>query len=200
MNNSPRVRGFQRFTDLQRDGYQVIIGNSARGDALSQRLPLEQFHDEERLPSILTYVMNSADIRMVQRGNGPGFALKTFESNAARGVGAGEKLQSNVAVESGISGAEYRTHSTGAKSPLDLVRSHLRTPRKLACFSLHFAVILAGSGVSRVIMSSFVLAIWSHHSHAAFSNQCIDAVWRSYSVRRRKHDLHLRSSLCHYRA
>src|SRR5262252_740505 len=113
--------------------------NSTRGHALSQRLPLEQFHDEERLTSILTDVINGADIRMVQRGNGPCFSLKTFESNAARRIGAGEKLQSNVAVETRIPGAVYRTHTTGTKSRPDLVRSHLRTCCKLTWFSFrHF--------------------------------------------------------------
>src|SRR5262249_34940579 len=135
----PRVRGFQRFTDVQRDGYQVIVGNSARGDALSKRLALEQFHDEKRLSSILTNVINGADICMIQRGDGPGFALKTFESNSARGIGAGEKLQSNIAVETRISGAVYRAHTTGTKGRTDLVRSHLRTCCKLTCFSFrHF--------------------------------------------------------------
>lgn len=50
---------------------------------LPERLTLQQFHGDEVLAVGFVDFENGADIRMIQRGGGKGFALKTL---ARRGI------------------------------------------------------------------------------------------------------------------
>ena len=55
----------------------VVDGLS--GDAIFQRHPVQKLHGDERFPILLTDVKDHANIGVIQRGGGLGFALKTGE-------------------------------------------------------------------------------------------------------------------------
>ena len=72
MDDPLLVRGFEGLGDRQR----LINGNRALHDAVGQRRPLDQFHDE-RLHTIGIFeAVDLRDVRMVQRGKPFSFALE----------------------------------------------------------------------------------------------------------------------------
>ena len=79
MDDAFLVRGLERLGDLARDGEDVgqvdALGiRRARGrDDLSQRRARDELHDEVVGPD----VVERADVRMVEGGNRPRFALES---------------------------------------------------------------------------------------------------------------------------
>ena len=74
VNNPLLVCGFQRLGDLLRDRQRLIERNGALRDALRQILALDQIHHKRSDALALFESVDGRDIRMVQRGKGPGFA------------------------------------------------------------------------------------------------------------------------------
>ena len=53
--------------------------HGAAVDAVLERLAVEKFHGDEGLAVLFADVVNGADVGMVERGGGLGFALETGE-------------------------------------------------------------------------------------------------------------------------
>jgi hypothetical protein len=66
-------------------------------------------------------VVESADVRMVQRGGGFGLALKTGKHLGVFGYIIGKKLQGDKAIEFDVLGLVDDTHATAAESLDDAV-------------------------------------------------------------------------------
>ena len=79
MNDSFGVRSFQSVGHLHRKFEQQLGFHWLAIDAVLQCLTFEQFHRDEVPPISLTDFVNSADIRMVERGCSPRLTLKTFQ-------------------------------------------------------------------------------------------------------------------------
>ena len=85
------------------------------GDAVLQRLALEQFHGDKRAAFELADVVNRADIRMIQRRCGARFAAESFDGlSVVRNV-VGKKFQRNVAAEARVLGLINHAHPAAAK-------------------------------------------------------------------------------------
>ena len=65
-----------RRGDLLRDRQRVIDRNGSLGDAVRQRRPLDQLHDEGRRAVALLQTVNGSDVRMIEPGEHFGFALE----------------------------------------------------------------------------------------------------------------------------
>ena len=65
---------------------------------------VDQFHDQ----AVRTYVMQCADVRMVQRCHYSGFALEPL------GELFGGDFDRDIAIEARIAGSEHFTHASGA--------------------------------------------------------------------------------------
>ncbi len=61
------VRRFERVGDLDRERQQLIDLERAPGDAMLQRHPLEELHDEERATVLFADIVDSADVGVIQR-------------------------------------------------------------------------------------------------------------------------------------
>src|SRR6516162_1043526 len=48
-------------------------------DPVLERLPFQQFHSDERSTLKLVYVVNRADVGMIEGARGSGFALEAFQ-------------------------------------------------------------------------------------------------------------------------
>src|SRR5438309_6147229 len=86
-------------------------------DPMSERLPLQQFHGNEGSSIDLIYFVNSADVRMVQRGRSLGLPLKTAESLCIVGEFIRKELKGDVATQLEIFRLVHNTHSA-ATQPL----------------------------------------------------------------------------------
>ena len=69
------------------------------GDLLPQRLAFQQLHGDEGLPVGFVDFVNGADVRMIERGRGLGFALKTAQGLRVLGDVLGQKFQRDRASE-----------------------------------------------------------------------------------------------------
>jgi hypothetical protein len=88
--------------DLHCDRERLVQRQFPPGQAIRERLALQQFHDEERRAVMLADVVKGAEMRVVQAGNDLGLAL---ESLAATRVGAQfgwKNLDGDCAVEAGV--------------------------------------------------------------------------------------------------
>jgi hypothetical protein len=86
----------------------------ASGDAFAKCLAFQKLHGDEGAAFVLADFVNGADVGMVERGGGAGFALKALESLAIVGESLGEKLQSDMAAETEVFGFEYFAHAARA--------------------------------------------------------------------------------------
>jgi hypothetical protein len=67
MNDPFSVRGIERVGNLNRQTEQGIWLDRFSGDAVLQRQAVQKFHGNERVPTLLTDVMDHANVRMIQR-------------------------------------------------------------------------------------------------------------------------------------
>ncbi len=81
MDDAEAVRGVQRVGDLDAHFDQRVDRERSAVDAPPQRLAADHLHHEERQIAVPPDVEQRADIRMVERGRGPGFALEALEGD-----------------------------------------------------------------------------------------------------------------------
>src|SRR5206468_5400657 len=85
-----------------------------------ERLALQVFHDQEIDAVLVTYVMQGADVGMVQAGDGARLALEALPQFGVAGEVAGEDLDRHGPVESRVSGAIHLAHPARATGREDL--------------------------------------------------------------------------------
>ena len=79
MDDALLVRGFERLRNLLRDRQRLLDRDRAARNALRQIVALDEFHHERRDARALFESVDGGDVRMIQRGEDFGFALKTCE-------------------------------------------------------------------------------------------------------------------------
>jgi hypothetical protein len=109
------VRGVERVGNLNRECEQVFGINGAPVDEVLERLAIEKFHGDEGLAILLADVVNRANVGMVQRGGGLGFALESREGLRVAGDVLRQKFQRNEALEARVFGLVNDTHTSAAK-------------------------------------------------------------------------------------
>jgi hypothetical protein len=75
-----------------------------------QGQPLKKLHGDERLPLPLANVVNRADVEVVQRLRGLGFALKAGECLWVEGNRLGQKLEGDETMQSHVFGFVDHVH------------------------------------------------------------------------------------------
>jgi len=73
------VRRIERVSNLDRQIEQQIQFHRTTSDAMIQRLALHELHGDETTPAVFGYLVNRADVGMVQRRGSAGFSSQTFE-------------------------------------------------------------------------------------------------------------------------
>ena len=84
-------------------------------DVRGQILALDKLHDQCADVTGLLEPVDSRDVRVVQRGQGLGFALEPREAIRVGGERHGENLDRNVAPQLGIARAIDLAHAAGAE-------------------------------------------------------------------------------------
>jgi hypothetical protein len=79
-----------------------------------QCLALDQLHDEEGLAFVLFHAINSTNMRMIQGGDGAGFALEPLQALDILGILPGQELEGDAAVEPGVVGLVDDPHATAS--------------------------------------------------------------------------------------
>ena len=117
-----RVRGLERVGDLDaRARGRRSTGSGPPRDPLLQRLPVEQLHDDERLPVVLADVVDRADVRMVQRRGGAGLALEALQRLPGRGELGRQELERDLAAQPRVLGLVDDAHAAAADPVEDAV-------------------------------------------------------------------------------
>ena len=115
MNDAFGVRGVQGVGDFNRQREKDFGIDGLPVDAMLQRHAVQKFHGNERLPVLLTNIVNRADVGMIQRRCGLRFALETDECLRVSGNLLGQKLQRNKAMQAGVFGLVNNAHPAAAE-------------------------------------------------------------------------------------
>ena len=99
-------------------------------DPAPERLPIQQFHDNEGSSLGFVNLVDGADVRMIQCRGGFGFTLKTAECLRVFGYIVGKELEGHKATELHILGLVYDTHSSTTELADDAVMGN-RLPNGL---------------------------------------------------------------------
>jgi hypothetical protein len=128
------VRSCQGRSDLQGDGQRLGEGKRAGGDAIAQRLTLEQLHHGVRKAVHLADVVDGDDVGMRQCGNGVSLRRKPVEC-VAIDVRNRHHLDGDVALQPGIGRAIDLAHRASAEQ-----RAHQVGTQLIAGLKLHRSV------------------------------------------------------------
>src|SRR5271157_3495548 len=80
-----------------------------------QRQPFQKLHGDKGLPVLLANVINRADVRMVQRRRGLGFALKARQRLRIAGHFLGQELERDKAMQPRVLGLVDDAHAAASK-------------------------------------------------------------------------------------
>src|SRR5712692_2198803 len=80
-----------------------------------ERLAFHEFHGNEVLAVLLADIVNRADVGMIERGGGFGFAAEALECGGALRGFRRKKLQRDEALEAGVFGFVDDAHATAAQ-------------------------------------------------------------------------------------
>ena len=100
-------------------------GNAPFLQPLGQRVALQVLHHQEVDPVLAPDVMERANVRVVQAGDGLRLALEPLLEIGVGGDMLGEHLDGDGAVESRVSGFVHFPHTAGPNGGNDLVRAQL---------------------------------------------------------------------------
>src|SRR5580704_1959281 len=109
------VSGIQRIGNLNGQPQLDIGFDRFSCDAMLKGHAFKKLHDEEGTTILLADVIDGADIGVIERGGGAGFAAKAFEYLLVPGQVFGEKLERNKAAQARVLRPVNHAHSTTAK-------------------------------------------------------------------------------------
>ena len=102
MHDALGMRGVERIGDLNAERKQSVEFHRAPCDHVLQRRAVEEFHHDEGAAILLADVVNGADVGMIERRRGLGFALKTAQGLGIAGDFIGKELEGDKTVEAGV--------------------------------------------------------------------------------------------------
>src|SRR5207253_11055817 len=101
-------------------------------DLIAERLPFEQFRDDEQRVVVLSEVVDGENVRMRERRDGARLALEPRHRFVVVGGVRAEDFNGDLASEARIAGAIDLTHPAFAEERDDLVGSDSRAGREHA--------------------------------------------------------------------
>ena len=115
MNDALAVRGLQCFGDLPGNRDRFLDRHRAFLDAIGQRWPFDELHDESRRDVAAFETIDRGDVRMVQRGEHLGLALEAGETLRIGRDRFRQNLDRDGALQVGVGGPIHLSHATGAE-------------------------------------------------------------------------------------
>ena len=92
MNDAFGMRGVERVGDLDAQREQSFYFQRSASDAVLESQAVQILHGDEGLAMLVVNFVDGADVGMIQRGRGLGFALKTREGLWISGDFVGQEL------------------------------------------------------------------------------------------------------------
>jgi hypothetical protein len=108
------VSGIQRIGDVNGDRKKLLRFHWTPCDVVLQRHAIEEFHGDEGAALLFAYVIDRADIGVVERGGGPRFASEALQRLRIVGHGIGQELEGDEPAEPGVFGLVDHTHPAAA--------------------------------------------------------------------------------------
>ena len=121
MHDALGVRRIERVGDLNAKVEEGVGFQGPARHAVLEGLAVEQFHDDEALALMLANLVNGADVGMVERGRGAGFAAETLDRLRVLGNLVGQKLQGDKAAQGDVLGLIDDPHAAAAQLLEDAV-------------------------------------------------------------------------------
>src|ERR1700751_2518102 len=115
MNDTFGVGGIKGVGDLDGEREDQVRVHRTIPDAVLQRHAIEEFHHDERLTVLLTDVVDSTDIRMVQRRGSLCLPLKPGERLMIAGDILRQELERHKAMKACVLRFVNHTHSASAE-------------------------------------------------------------------------------------
>jgi len=126
MDNPLLMRFLQGLRDFRSNLQNLIERQRAFRQPFGERLAFEVLHDQEVGAVLPADVIERADIRMLERGNGFRFPLHALLQFRIRGKMRRQNLDGNRAVKTRIPGAVHLAHAASPERRLDLVGTEFR--------------------------------------------------------------------------
>ena len=126
MDDALLVRGFERVGDLLRDRQRVGERDRAARDERGQILALDQLHHERGEVGCLLESVDRGDVRMIERGEHFGFALKAREAIGVAGDRRRQHLDRDRPFQIAVGRAIDLAHAAGADGGDDFVGAEAR--------------------------------------------------------------------------
>ena len=98
VDDPPPVGGRQGRGELARDAQSLHGSEGPTGEAVRERLALEQLHDEESVTLVLADVEESTDVWVEEARDGAGLAVEALALDGVRGELRAEDLDGHRAI------------------------------------------------------------------------------------------------------
>ena len=121
MRDASSVRLVQRVGDFDRILQHLLNRQRAFHQALRQCLPLDIFHHQKICVVLMAGIVERADVRMIQAGNGFRFALEALAQFRAFREMRRQNFDRDNSVEARIAGFVYFAHAARANRREDFV-------------------------------------------------------------------------------
>jgi hypothetical protein len=129
VDDSGLVCRFERLGDLPRNGQSLVdrIASEPRGSGrtraghLRQITALDQFHHQRGRVGGAFHAVDGRDVRMVERGQHLGFALKAHQPIGIRGHRLRQDLDGDLTFQAGVARTIDRAHAAFAKFGDDVI-------------------------------------------------------------------------------
>ena len=127
MHDPVPVRMVERLGNLDRMTQDLIGRKRTAVQSPRDRLALDEFHHEVFAAILNADVIQRADVRMIQTGNGFCLGLKPLLGHAALGAADVKQLDRHLAIEASVSGEMHLAHAAGPQRRDDFVRTEAST-------------------------------------------------------------------------
>ncbi len=115
MNDPLGVGRIQSIRELDADLQELLRLEGLPGDAVLERLALQKLHGDEGLTLVLVYVVDGADVSVIEGGSGLGFTPEAFLSLVVGEQPHRQELQRDGSVEARVLGFVDDTHTPAAE-------------------------------------------------------------------------------------
>ncbi len=115
MDDAFGMRRIQSIGDLNRQFQQGLGRERLPLNAVFKRPALQKLHGDEGPALVLVDFVNGADVGMIERRGGAGFALESLQGLRVFGEFFRQELQGDAATEFGVLGLVYNPHPPAAQ-------------------------------------------------------------------------------------
>ena len=134
MDDAAFMRGLEEGGDLDADLQELLDRERALAYAIAERLTIDQLHNQAVDPVFVADVIESAEVGVVERGDGPCLPFEAGEQLLVFRQGRRQDLDRDLAIEAVVSCTPDLAHTAGTDSIDD--SAVLRSPSRFQAHSI----------------------------------------------------------------